>query len=72
MNFTFSPFPQLETDRLILRELRMSDAPEVLVLRSHPEAVRYTPIKIAKDEKDARGDIQMIHDGLGYCFKRIG
>lgn len=35
------PFPELETARLLLRQLRDSDAPEVLFLRSDERVMRY-------------------------------
>jgi ribosomal-protein-alanine N-acetyltransferase len=39
--FDFSTFPILTTERLTLRELRVSDAPDVLVFRGDPFVQRY-------------------------------
>ncbi len=39
--FDFSEFPTLTTERLILREHRLSDAPDVLVFRSDPYVQRF-------------------------------
>ena len=39
--FNFSTFPVLMTERLTLRELLLSDAPDVLVFRSDPIVQRY-------------------------------
>jgi len=38
---TFTSFPVLETDRLLLRELRESDAPDVFKFFSDEEVLRY-------------------------------
>ncbi len=39
--FDLSAFPILATERLTLRELRVSDAPDVLVFRGDPFVQRY-------------------------------
>ena len=39
----FSPFPELRTARLLLREISMADAPDLFVLRSSPEMMRFVP-----------------------------
>lgn len=39
--FDFSEFPTLTTERLILREPQLSDAPDVLVFRSDPYVQRF-------------------------------
>jgi ribosomal-protein-alanine N-acetyltransferase len=39
--FDFSTFPLLTTERLTLRELRISDGPDVLVFRSDPVVQKY-------------------------------
>lgn len=77
MNLNFSPFPDLQTPRLRLRPMRLEDAPEVLILRSDPEVLRYIPIKPAKHLQDARKYIEMINTGIsdgewilwGICLK---
>lgn len=37
----FSPFPILNTDRLVLRDISLSDANEILRLRSAPETMQF-------------------------------
>ena len=39
--FNFGPFPTLETDRLVLRELDLDDAAAVYAFRSDEEVARY-------------------------------
>ncbi|MEO6539081.1 MAG: GNAT family N-acetyltransferase [Ferruginibacter sp.] len=42
MNFLkFDPFPDLKTDRLVLRCLTLDDAPELFYLRSNKEVMKY-------------------------------
>ena len=37
----FDPFPELETERLILRKIRMEDAPDMYAYGSNPEVTKY-------------------------------
>ena len=41
LELNFSPFPEMITERLKLREVVASDAPEILQMRSNPEVMRY-------------------------------
>ena len=41
LNLQFEPFPELHTQRLILRELTLSDAPELFYLRSNKQVMKY-------------------------------
>ena len=58
---TFTPFPDLETDRLVLRQLRNDDAADVFVIRSDPEVMQYIPRPLAVTVDDAAAVIQMIN-----------
>lgn len=53
-------FPVLTTDRLVLRELRPSDAEQVFLLRSDPRVMRYTTRPLAKTIEDASALIELI------------
>ena len=59
---TFSPFPVLETDRLLLRQLCSGDAADVFVMRSDPEVMQYIPRPIAVTLADAAALIEMMND----------
>jgi len=37
----FTPFPELETERLLIRQMKKEDAADLLVLRSHPDVLQY-------------------------------
>src|SRR4051794_13282339 len=41
LELNFTPFPEIKTERLTLREITMSDAAEMLVLRTDIDAMRY-------------------------------
>ena len=51
--FNFSPFPNLETERLILRRLDKSDTAAILKLRGDAENMKFIPRPLAKTEEDA-------------------
>lgn len=42
LEFNFSPFPVLETERLTLREITPDDARAFFDLRTHPDVTRYS------------------------------
>jgi [ribosomal protein S5]-alanine N-acetyltransferase len=50
--FNFSPFSNLETNRLNLRRLKSEDVNEILALRSNPEIMQFIPrpLMITKEE----------------------
>ena len=63
----FSPFPELKSDRLSLRELTLKDAPVVFYLRSDEEITRF--IERPEDRKtkcleDAENFIRFLKDAL--------
>ncbi|WP_343704364.1 GNAT family protein [Chitinophaga sp.] len=48
----FTPFPELRTPRLLLRQMQPSDAPQLLALRSNPAVMQYIPRPLAQTEAD--------------------
>lgn len=56
------PFPVLETKRLILRNLKETDAEDIFIMRSDPEVMRYIPRPIAVTSADALALIQLVHE----------
>jgi ribosomal-protein-alanine N-acetyltransferase len=73
----FSPFPAMETKRLVLRRVTPNDVDEVFSLRSDPETMRYIPRPLAKTRQDVLEFLQMIDKGVqdnefihwAICFK---
>ncbi|MCF8245086.1 MAG: GNAT family N-acetyltransferase [Saprospiraceae bacterium] len=60
MQTLFAPFPSLTTERLLLRPLKLEDAPEMLVQRSDERILRFTEAKKAADLADATAFIEKI------------
>jgi ribosomal-protein-alanine N-acetyltransferase len=58
----FQPFPELMTDRLVLRQLNMADAPEVFFLRSDKTVLEFIGKEPAKSVKEAEAYIKMINN----------
>ena len=56
----FTPFPNLETERLYLRRLINEDVNEVFALRSNKKVMQYIPRPIATSKEDALEHIAMI------------
>ena len=77
MNINFSPFPILQTERLILRKLSLDDAEEIFFLRSDVEVNRYLDRTKAIDLDDALAFINKVNIGIAndkwmywaVCFK---
>jgi len=59
-----NPFPVLETERLILRNITEDDVHEMFVLRSSPEMMKYIARPLHKNEEETLVFIKNIHEGL--------
>jgi [ribosomal protein S5]-alanine N-acetyltransferase len=64
LNFNFNPFPVIETERLILRQITNDDVKEVFELRSNPETMKYIPRPLVKTIEDALEHIAMIEEKI--------
>lgn len=62
MNFT--PFPTLTTERLILRQQKISDDNEILILRSDPRMLEFIDIPKTETIDDAKKFIEKINNGI--------
>lgn len=60
LNLSFTPFPVLETERLVLRNLSFQDKQDVFEIRSNPITMQYIPRPLAKNIDDASAVIEMI------------
>lgn len=60
VNINFTPFPNLETDRLYLRRIVNEDVNEIFSLRSDKETMKYVPRPLAKTLEDAMEHIALI------------
>ena len=77
LTINFQPFPNLESERLVLRRLKDSDAPEVYKIRSNLERMKFIPRPILQNEEEALAMIQMMNAKIdentdinwGVCLK---
>lgn len=60
LKLRFQPFPIIETDRLLLRNLSLDDKQQVFEIRSNPVTMHYIPRPLAKTIDDAVSVIEMI------------
>ncbi|MFV8271138.1 GNAT family N-acetyltransferase [Flavobacterium sp. GT2N3] len=60
LTINFSPFPNLETERLLLRRVDANDIKEIFALRSNPETMKYIPRPLLKTDEEALEHIAMI------------
>jgi len=64
LELNFTPFPVLETERLILRQLTDDDAPDMFVMRSDKEMMKFIPRPPAVTVADAAKLIQTMNDSI--------
>jgi [ribosomal protein S5]-alanine N-acetyltransferase len=60
----FNPFPELETERLRLREVNVDDKKEVFQLRSDKNIMKFIPRPLVKNEEEAIEFIGTIVQGI--------
>lgn len=60
----FTPFPTLETERLLLRQVNTKDADDILALRSNKEVMKYIPRPFLKNKEEAFELIAMFDDKI--------
>lgn len=53
LTVNFKPFPELTTDRLLLRQPEIDDAAQIFIFRSNPTAMQYIPRAVAQTVADA-------------------
>jgi len=64
LTFNFTPFPVIETERLVLRRITNDDLNEVFELRSNPETMQYIPRPLVKTTQDALDHIAVIEEKI--------
>ena len=60
VNINFTPFPNLQTERLVLRRIVKEDVNEIFSLRSDKETMKYVPRPLAKNLEEAMEHIVLI------------
>jgi ribosomal-protein-alanine N-acetyltransferase len=64
MDFNFTPFPELETERLLLRKATKKDVPVILFLRSDPNVNKYIKRPVPKNEDEAEVFLNKVNKGV--------
>ncbi|WP_291099934.1 MULTISPECIES: GNAT family N-acetyltransferase [unclassified Flavobacterium] len=64
LTIDFTPFPNVETERLQLRRVVKEDVNEIFALRSNEQTMKYIPRPLAKTKEDALGHIAMIDEKI--------
>jgi [ribosomal protein S5]-alanine N-acetyltransferase len=64
LQITFNPFPRLESERLLLRQVKPTDVEEVFAMRSDPATMQFIPRPLAETRQDALDHIEMISSGV--------
>jgi len=78
LEFDFFPFPQLSTERLLLRALVDEDVPAMYALRSDPRVMRFIGRPLARSIEDAAALVQLIqrdvasHAGISWAITEKG
>lgn len=74
----FSPFPVLETERLILRRPTLGDVDESYKYRSDPELMQFIPHRLAHSKEDVVQAIERIdqmidtNEGINWAITKKG
>ena len=63
-NFSFLPFKNLQSDRLLLRQITAADINEIFELRSDKEVMKYIPRPLCVTLEDAMLHINMIQQKI--------
>ncbi len=64
LTINFLPFPELETERLLLRRVHEGDVEQIFEMRSNPETMRYIPRPLITHRDEALEHIGMINDKI--------
>ena len=62
--FSFLPFKDLASERLLLRQITPGDVNEIFALRSDPENMKYIPRPLVTSIDEAMNHIEMIQDKI--------
>lgn len=64
LTFNFDPFPTIETERLLLREVTLEDAPDFFTGRSDPKAMQYICKPLHKTVSETEDLIKQIKENI--------
>ena len=64
LEINFTPFPNLETERLTLKQVTEADADDILELRSNKEVMKYIPRPLLQNKEEALELIEMLNNKI--------
>ena len=64
LELNFTPFPILETVRLLLRRVDNNDVNEIFSMRSNAETMQYIPRPLVTNNEEALAHIALLDSGL--------
>ena len=64
LELNFTPFPILETERLLLRRVEKNDVNEILSMRSNAETMQYIPRPLVINKEEALSHIALLDSGI--------
>lgn len=64
LQVNFNPFPEIKTERLLLRRLKKEDAEAIFGIRSDEEVMKYIGKKLASSLDDAMEFINRVNESL--------
>lgn len=64
LELNFSPFPEIKTERILLRRLTDADAPEILFLRSDDAVMKYIDREKPKSMDEALAFIKLVNANI--------
>jgi ribosomal-protein-alanine N-acetyltransferase len=64
LQLNFDPFPELITERLLLRRVKMADAPKIFFFRSDPVILKFLSKEPAATMKEAEDFITLINNNI--------
>jgi [ribosomal protein S5]-alanine N-acetyltransferase len=64
LHINFTPFPNLATERLVLRKLTIKDAKEIMLLRSNEQVNKFIERTKSIDLNEAKKFIKKINNGI--------
>jgi ribosomal-protein-alanine N-acetyltransferase len=72
LNLNFNPFPVIETERLILRQLNVADAADLFFVRTHSDVLRNTNMAVHQNVAETEAYIEQIleneNKGVGLMW----
>lgn len=64
LTINFHPFKNLETERLLLRRVAVSDIKEIRELRGNPETMKFIPRPLVTNDEEALEHFKMIDEKI--------